>query len=200
MSKPWEKQIWKPLTLSAVDSRVSLFRVREHYELKPIHAGSGLSSPVWSLSYDPSTSSWKTYQGSYIGEWETSSLIWPKQGMMRHGTVYLHRPLGRSMKEKESCLWPTPRALTVHNKPERLSPEGRMSADGTQRFGLNLEDTVRMWPTQGSGGPNLAGAIDAVPGFLNPAWVEWLMGFPLHWTNLDSEAGSKPSETPSFHR
>jgi len=27
-------------------------------------------------------------------------------------------------------------------------------------------------------------------GALNPTWVEWLMGFPLGWTDL------KPSETP----
>jgi hypothetical protein len=29
------------------------------------------------------------------------------------------------------------------------------------------------------------------PGRLNPAWVEWLMGFPIGWTDLG------PSETPS---
>ena len=32
---------------------------------------------------------------------------------------------------------------------------------------------------------------DAVGGQLNPTWVEWLMGFPIGWTDLE------PSETPS---
>jgi hypothetical protein len=31
-------------------------------------------------------------------------------------------------------------------------------------------------------------------GSLNPTWVEWLMGFPLGWTDLE------PSETPSSRR
>jgi hypothetical protein len=26
---------------------------------------------------------------------------------------------------------------------------------------------------------------DAVGGRLNPMWVEWLMGFPLGWTDLE---------------
>jgi hypothetical protein len=34
----------------------------------------------------------------------------------------------------------------------------------------------------------------AVGGKLNPTWVEWLMGFPLGWTDLD------PSEMPSSRR
>lgn len=33
-----------------------------------------------------------------------------------------------------------------------------------------------------------------VGGFLNPLWVEWLMGFPEEWTELDV------SETPSSHK
>jgi hypothetical protein len=31
-------------------------------------------------------------------------------------------------------------------------------------------------------------------GPLNPTWVEWLMGFPIGWTELP------PSATPSFRR
>ncbi len=35
---------------------------------------------------------------------------------------------------------------------------------------------------------------EKVGGQLNPTWVEWLMGFPLGWTDLE------PLETPSFRR
>jgi len=35
---------------------------------------------------------------------------------------------------------------------------------------------------------------EVVGGSLNPTWVEWLMGFPLGWTD------SKPSETPSSRK
>ena len=47
----------------------------------------------------------------------------------------------------EVQMWPTPRANNIVNKKERLSPEGRLSKDGKQRFGLNLQDAVTMWPT-----------------------------------------------------
>ena len=46
-----------------------------------------------------------------------------------------------------NLMWPTPRANTIVNKKERLSPEGRLSKDGKQRFGLNLQDAVTLWPT-----------------------------------------------------
>lgn len=42
---------------------------------------------------------------------------------------------------------------------------------------------------------NLHEVVEATPrgiiGRLNPAWIEWLMGYPIGWTEL------KPSETPS---
>jgi hypothetical protein len=31
---------------------------------------------------------------------------------------------------------------------------------------------------------------EAIGGQMNPQWVEWLMGFPLEWTDLED------SETP----
>ena len=50
-----------------------------------------------------------------------------------------------------------------------------------------------MWPTphancgnglgeHGTGGQNLQ---TVVGGALNPQWVEWLMGFPIGWTDLN---------------
>ena len=58
-------------------------------------------------------------------------------------------------------LWPTPRATNIVNKRERLSPEGRLSKDGKQRFGLNLQDAVTMWPTPiASGARRSEGAIN----------------------------------------
>lgn len=36
------------------------------------------------------------------------------------------------------------------------------------------------------------GEDSAANGYLNPRWIEWLMGFPVGWCDLNS----KPSETP----
>jgi hypothetical protein len=47
-------------------------------------------------------------------------------------------------------------------------------------YGLNLEEVV----AQREPAP--------VDGYLNPRWIEWLMGFPQRWC----EVPSAPSETP----
>lgn len=68
-----------------------------------------------------------------------------------------------------------------------------------------LDVAVKMWPTptardhfpphtaeyiaakkaQGHGMSNLN---DRVGGSLNPTWVEWLMGYPSGWTDLEDSA------------
>ena len=45
---------------------------------------------------------------------------------------------------------------------------------------------MNVWPTPTAnrrGGLQSHG-VNAVSGSLNPMWVEWLMGFPLGWTDL----------------
>lgn len=78
--------------------------------------------------------------------------------------------LGRAVHK-----WPTPAAFDAKRGPQT---EERMA--------------------KGLGGPNLISVVVAEEGKrggqLNPMWVEWLMGFPLGWTNLDA------SETPSSHK
>jgi DNA (cytosine-5)-methyltransferase 1 len=39
----------------------------------------------------------------------------------------------------------------------------------------------------------LSQSVHPTSGQLNPTWVEWLMGWPLGWTDL------KPSEMDRFH-
>jgi len=49
-------------------------------------------------------------------------------------------------------------------------------------------------PEKRKAGGHSVGLDDQVGGSLNPTWVEWLMGFPLGWTDLG------PSETRSSRR
>jgi hypothetical protein len=66
-------------------------------------------------------------------------------------------------------------------------------------FGLNLAQAVRFWPTPttqdaSNNGPpsqmrrNTKPLNAEVGGALNPTWVEWLMGFPLGWTDCGDSA------------
>jgi DNA (cytosine-5)-methyltransferase 1 len=79
-------------------------------------------------------------------------------------------------------------------------------------FGLTLGMAVKIWPTPtvSDTKPASSGEIkeyrsenrrttvqrlraaatdpDQVGGSLNPTWVEWLMGYPLGWTDLEGSA------------
>ena len=80
-------------------------------------------------------------------------------------------------------MWPTPRANDAEKR-------GNVSADPRN----GLPGAVRLFPTptarcsqtpckHGEGGLDLATSLG---GQLNPMWCEWLMGFPIGWTDLDA--------------
>jgi DNA (cytosine-5)-methyltransferase 1 len=126
---------------------------------------------------------------------------WPRSGMMRNGIAYRLRPLVPRISGTGFSFWVTPTATDGMRGNKAARPHDT---------GVPLSQQVVMphrWPTPRSadanrgpdygatanhqGGGNLLGAVktcDEVSGQLNPTWVEWLMGFPLGWTDLeDSE-------------
>jgi hypothetical protein len=115
--------------------------------------------------YDPDTSSWRTSQLSFeidsLGE--PSSPTFTKWGSMRNGRLYERPILAPRIGAKGSTSWPTPRATMARMRTNPGRP-GRPN--------LNLEEAV------GNTGEGL--------GYLNPQWVEWLMGFPVGWCSLPS--------------
>lgn len=99
-------------------------------------------------------------------------------------------------------MWPTPSASDCG----RTSINPILTKNGTIRHQnkqggqsyARLDAVAAMYPTptarcsqtpceHGDGAPDLATKIG---GQLNPTWVEWLMGFPIGWTDLSA------SETP----
>jgi hypothetical protein len=115
---------------------------------------------------------------------------------------------GGSNSRKSSIAkgtWPTPRSCSA--MAATISPE----AAWNEKRKANLETIVgqRMWPspktrdwkdgkTEGTSNrqsPDLGKVVgqSKTTGSLNPTWVEWLMGWPLGWTDL------KPLATDKFH-
>jgi hypothetical protein len=144
----------------------------------------GLSSLDSFANYDPATSSWKTSQLCLDGEWEPYSETWPRSGMTRNGSAYQRQPLVRRIYAIESSLWPTPDASAANiGEPLAIAVKLWSTPTATRR-GAPADPTKKR---PGGGGRTLARDLAAVGdrGELNPQWVEWLMGFPLGWTDLE---------------
>lgn len=113
--------------------------------------------------------------------------------------------------ETAAPFWATPTTQETEH-PDMVVKNGRREAKNGDTHSIGLADAVRMWPTpkasdcKGTGPAgsvsqmhdaqkgNLRGTVVTVTdgGQLNPTWVEWLMGFPIGWTDLGA------SETPSY--
>jgi len=89
-------------------------------------------------------------------------------------------------------MWATPDAQA--SKRGGTLKRGKRPS-GAQRQ-VTINDQVKMWPTpttqdaKNNGGPsqhnrNTKPLNAEVGGSLNPQWVEWLMGYPEGWTDLE---------------
>lgn len=127
---------------------------------------------------------------------ETGSSSWPTPTAVvrpMEGNVRLYRAkieagemteqeataiLGKSPYEAQGkipAVWPTPRAGSMYGGTGSGQIIEERFTEGT------ISEEERRSMRSGNGGK------------LNPMWVEWLMGFPLGWTDLeDSETPSSP--------
>ena len=96
----------------------------------------------------------------------------------------------RECSSSESQMWPTPRANEYKDTlksvpPSRKKDPGKCNL--TQRVAMKLFTTPCAADAQGThGGNNCRSLRTDVAGQLNPMWVEWLMGFPPGWTDLNA--------------
>ena len=184
------------------DIRVSLSVRLASGTVKKIRAicGLGLEKPL--ANYDLNTRSWKMYEATLVSEDCPSLENLPPSGMTQNGVLYLQRPWEPITNGIESLSWPTPTTQEVEHPNAVLTATGRRKAKNGNSHSLGLADAVQKWPTpqardyKGASGRSLKGTERDLPmavgngGKLNPTWVEWLMGFPLGWTDLED------SETP----
>jgi hypothetical protein len=186
-------------TSSVADTPASHSAQQESDEAQTIldTCGRGCETPL--AHYGPDTRSWRTFEDiSLWGDLPSLESL-PKSGMTRNGVLYPQPEWERLIDVSGSSSWPTPRssaamAENLDNVRRRVERRGRL--------GAKLEESVAMWPTpttvdtftpKSRSNPTLGDAArkaDGNNGKLNPTWVEWLMGFPLGWTDLED------SETP----
>ena len=130
--------------------------------------------PRWRASlasYDPETCSWKTSQRCFIEGWAEFSETWPRSGMTVNGIAYRLPPLVRLTDATGFGLLPTPRRS---GQPRAWKAYKRDNYQG------NLEEYL--------------GEVGYL-GWITRKFVEWMMGYPLTWT--DTKASAMPSSPKS---
>lgn len=160
-------------------------------ESKQNEADSGLSSRVWLGIFDPNTCSLRTSQGSLLMSQCAEFLeTFPRSGLMRNGNVYQRRPLVPLTSAKGFGYLPTPdKSLGQMRGGIMIEADAttcfRRQTTGFRPSGARIGSSLR-WH------PEYINEALRTGGFVNPAWLEALMGFPENWLMLPMEH----SETP----
>lgn len=128
----------------------------------------GLNTLVSLGSFDQKSYSLRTYQACLTTNQCAEFLeTFPHLGLMLNGEVFERPNLEPGVSGTEFSWWPTPQAS-----------DNRFLLSS---FGSTLRNPMR--------NPGIGKAY-----WCRPEFSEWLMGFPLGWTDL------KPAATPSSHK
>ena len=163
--------------------------------------------------FDQDTHLWRTVQCSLLEDLNESLQTLPQWGMTVGGELYLLPTLVQNTNENESglSLVPTPTSSTGganHNSPSTLAGK---------RYTMNLAGFAQKYPSRNMWGTpkaqdsrhalrdrgkgNLGEQVSGLHngGKLNPTWTEWLMGWPLEWTDLKPLVMDKSHCVPQPH-
>ena len=152
-----------PLTSFAAAIHASLSAQQENDEAKKTQDTCGRGSEKRLASYDPDTQSWKMYGDTSLWGERQSLESLPASGMTRNGVLYQQPAWVPIIDVIESSLLPTPRASIYKNRKFWQRKSG---------YWGNLEE-VRPGEEANIGKP------------INLQWLEWTMGFPIGWTDLE---------------
>jgi hypothetical protein len=175
--------------------------------------------------FDPATSSWKTRQCSLLEGSTSFSETWPRWGLMLDGVSWALTMPARLTGESGSGSWPTPTAMDHRDmsvdavvQAEENGQQVRLA--GRARFATPTATANQMCPSMQKwpgcramwGTPTAhprthtprdvdhgAQLANQVGGSLNPPWVEWLMGWPLGWTDCARSATDKYRQWSGSH-
>ena len=197
------------------DSRARTLALREKaQELTESEAGCGEKWHASFTKYDPDSRSWKTAQCLLLGDLELFSETWPQWGLMRSGECWERLTLERLTRGTESGL--SPDGVTTFHTPNTTGLDGGSNSRRALRKRTATLPTVvksdyaARRPTENwQGKSDLPSVVwtqaggtqnpQMPPAKLSADWVEWLMGWPLGWTELKPLATDKSPCVPQEH-
>jgi hypothetical protein len=147
-------------------------------------AACGHTWPESLAKFDPATRSWRTRQCLLFEDSTECLEIWPRWGMMRAGECWAQSMPEPHINGTESGLWPTP------------CLPGNGGSHGKRKLKEMLWPTPTAHNAKECNAPseaerNTPTLAAQAGGKLNPTWVEWLMGWPLGWTDCAASATDK---------
>jgi len=190
----------------------TLVQQEKEQELKENALGCGERWQGLLARLDQSSFLWKTVQCSLLEDSEQSLEIWPNWGSMRNGVCWEQMMWEQTTTENEYGYWLTPTATAISGRSQEAmeyrTKQRESQGHKTVQPG-NLAEQVMysgkvpckdmkkptMLPTP-TAHISKEGAYPAeftrktptlathAGGKLNPMWTEWLMGWPLGWTDL----------------
>ena len=201
------------LTLYLEDFRAKTSAAPEReLESKDKKVECGRNSQELLARYDPSTSLWRTAQCSLLEDLEQCLETWPRWGSMRNGECYQQPMLVQTTKEKGSGYWLTPATVNIPIRSEESMQKRFAYRKNIGRNGVGAGCLAEQVEWSGTGSPvgyvtkqnwptptahnaketnapseanrNTPTLAAQAGGQLNPTWVEWIMGWPLEWTDL----------------
>jgi hypothetical protein len=184
MFKPLTESLGKELLMSYLEGFHAKTYRQQAKEQALMEKGQECGSK-WHASFakfDQNMFMWKIPQYSLLEDLESYSQTWPKWGSMLNGECWERQPLVEITKEKEFGLWPTP--VTSDYAARRPSKGWRGTSD--------LPSVA--W-TRNGGKEN----PEKPPLKLNALWVEWMMGWPVGWTDLKPLEMDKYQEWQQSH-
>jgi hypothetical protein len=161
------------------------------------------------VKYDHNSSLWKTHQCSLLGDLDEFSETWPQWGLMRNGECWEQQTLEQTIRGTGFGL--SPNGVDSFHTPNTTGLDGgsnsrkalkkRQENWPTPDANCGMRGTQPNWTPKRKSGHQAQYSINqavrdseqGIGGKLNPMWVEWLMGWPLGWTDL------KPLEMDKSH-
>ena len=176
------------LTAWPPDSPVSRTRLPATAAASTTIDGCGDRSGASFARFDPRSCSWRTCQASLPLEGLIeSSPIWPRAGGLRNGTAFLRQPSAPHISVTDSFCWRAQIGTATRTTlllPTPTASDHKRGAGKDDRDDRKNGMTLTSEVTDGAAGLRL-----------NPAFAEWMMGWPLNWTvtvYTSSETASSP--------
>lgn len=149
-------------------------------------AAFGMKCTVSFAKYCRLTSSWRIHPSLFAEDSPEFLGSWPQSGTVRNGVCW-ERPMSEphTSENVSGYLLPTPTAHDVH-KPHKSDLTARQGGPSLAALVMYPTPTCQDAKNNGSKSQQLRKTppLNAVIGGpLNPEFVEWLMGWPIGWTD-----------------